>query len=81
MASREALTESYVDLLTKALELKESSGLSAAVYTQITDVETECNGLMTYDRQILKPDLAAVAAANRKLQGTPLELDLGRVGH
>ena len=68
MANRQALTEGYVNLLSKVLELKESSGLSAAVYTQITDVETECNGLMTYDREILKPDLAAVAAANRKLQ-------------
>jgi hypothetical protein len=67
MASRTALTERYVNLLKKVLELKESSGLSAAVYTQITDVETECNGLMTYDREIIKPDAEAVAAANRKL--------------
>ncbi len=35
-------------------------GMSAAVYTQITDVETECNGLMTYDRAVLKMDTAAV---------------------
>ena len=68
MDSRKALTERYVNLLSKALELKESAGLSAAVYTQTTDVETECNGLMTYDREIVKPDEAAVAAANRKLQ-------------
>jgi beta-galactosidase/beta-glucuronidase len=68
MASRDGLTGRYVTLLAKALELKESTGLSAAVYTQITDVETECNGLMTYDREIIKPDLAAVAAANRTLQ-------------
>lgn len=32
----------------------ERTGLSAAVYTQLTDVETEINGLMTYDRKILK---------------------------
>jgi hypothetical protein len=31
-------------------------GMSAAVYTQITDVETECNGLMTYDREVIKID-------------------------
>lgn len=31
-------------------------GMSAAVYTQITDVETECNGLMTYDREVIKLD-------------------------
>ena len=29
-------------------------GLAAAVYTQTTDVEIETNGLMTYDRQIIK---------------------------
>jgi hypothetical protein len=33
------------------------NGLSAAVYTQITDVETELNGLNAYDRKIFKPDL------------------------
>ena len=32
----------------------ESEGLTAAVYTQITDVEEELNGLMTYDREVLK---------------------------
>jgi len=31
-----------------------AKGLSAAVYTQITDVETEVNGLITYDRAVLK---------------------------
>ena len=35
------------------------------VYTQTTDVETECNGLMTYDREIVKVDPQKVAAANR----------------
>jgi hypothetical protein len=31
-----------------------SKGLSAAVYTQTTDVEVETNGLMTYDRKEIK---------------------------
>ena len=44
---------------------KTSSGLNAAVYTQITDVENECNGLMTYDRY-LKPSMAAILASNLK---------------
>jgi beta-galactosidase/beta-glucuronidase len=70
MTDRKALTDRYVELLTKTLALKDTPGLSAAVYTQITDVETECNGLMTYDREIVKPDVAAVAAANRKLWET-----------
>jgi len=38
--------------------------MSAAIYTQITDVETECNGLLTYDRALIKVDLDKVAAAN-----------------
>ena len=32
-------------------------GLAAAVYTQTTDVEVEVNGLMTYDREIIKLDV------------------------
>src|SRR5207244_4115242 len=35
------------------------------VYTQITDVETEANGLLTYDRAVIKPDAEKIAAANR----------------
>ncbi len=42
-------------------------GLSAAVYTEITDVENEANGLLTYDRQVVKVDEARVRAANRAL--------------
>ena len=59
------LTRRYQALLRGVWELKESHGLCAAVYTQITDVETECNGLLTYDRAVIKVDLAKVAAANR----------------
>jgi hypothetical protein len=42
-------------------------GLSAAVYTQVTDVEIEVNGLLTYDRAVVKPDREAVTAARAKL--------------
>ena len=31
-------------------------GLCAAIYTQVSDVEDEVNGLMTYDRRVVKPD-------------------------
>jgi hypothetical protein len=34
--------------------MKKTKGLSAAVYTQTTDVEGEVNGLMTYDRKVIK---------------------------
>jgi beta-galactosidase/beta-glucuronidase len=65
MADPAALTRQYQKLLARAYGLKDSSGLCAAIYTQITDVETECNGLMTYDRELVKGDLDKLAAANR----------------
>jgi hypothetical protein len=39
-------------------------GLSAAIYTQTADVETECNGLQTYDRAVAKIDANILRAAN-----------------
>ncbi|HID78070.1 MAG TPA: glycoside hydrolase family 2 [Planctomycetaceae bacterium] len=63
--SSEELTRRYEHLLRRVWGYQKSHGLSAAVYTQITDVETECNGLLTYDRAVVKVDVARVAAANR----------------
>jgi Glycosyl hydrolases family 2, sugar binding domain/Glycosyl hydrolases family 2, TIM barrel domain/Glycosyl hydrolases family 2 len=64
-ASSEDLTRKYERLLRAVYQLKEDQGLSAAVYTQITDVETEANGLLTYDRAVIKVNADRVAAANR----------------
>lgn len=61
----EALTSKYEEYLKKVYDLRDKSGLAAAVYTQITDVEIECNGLLTYDRAVIKCDVERVAAANR----------------
>jgi hypothetical protein len=67
MDDRKQLTDSYVQMLNRAWELKDK-GLSACVYTQTTDVETESNGLMTYDREVVKVngDRAAAAARGEK---------------
>ncbi|QGJ70829.1 Hypothetical protein PBC10988_25270 [Planctomycetales bacterium 10988] len=51
----EALKEAYEDLIRQLRPLIEK-GLSAAVYTQTTDVEVEVNGLTTYDRAVVKFD-------------------------
>jgi hypothetical protein len=40
---------------------------TAAVMTQLTDVEGELNGFVTYDRRKIKVDLAQLAALNKKL--------------
>ncbi len=65
VADRAELTERYVDMWRSVHALGQSDGLAAAIYTQLTDVETECNGLATYDRAIVKVDVARVAAAHR----------------
>jgi hypothetical protein len=64
-ASKDDLTRKYETLLQRAWVLKDERGLSAAVYTQITDVETEANGLLTYDREVVKVDADRVTAVNR----------------
>lgn len=53
----------YADMLYR-LALR---GFSAAVYTQTTDVEVEVNGLMTYDREVIKVDEKRVREINEKL--------------
>ncbi len=60
---REDLTRKYEKLWQGVYRLHAEQGLSAAVYTQLTDVETEGNGLLTYDRAVVKPDLARASAA------------------
>ena len=61
------LTRRYQQLLKEAYALRDGPGASAVVYTQIADVERETNGLLTYDRALVKPLPAIVVAANRGL--------------
>jgi hypothetical protein len=69
--TREELTDAYLGLIRKLHPMTGAQGLSAAVYTQTTDVEVEVNGLMTYDREIIKMDVPSVAAANKALYTPP----------
>jgi hypothetical protein len=57
------------DYLTKLAEMHALAckGGNGAVYTQITDVEGELNGVITYDRKVVKPDVRRLAAAQRSL--------------
>ena len=41
-------------------------GLSAIVYTQLSDVEGETNGLLTYDREVIKLPVEEIARINRR---------------
>ncbi len=67
----EELTEAYLALLKKLHPMTGMAGLSAAVYTQTTDVEVEVNGLMTYDRALVKMDVDLIAAAAKQLYTPP----------
>ena len=55
-----------------ALQLRKeiASGVSAAVYTQTTDVEVEVNGLMTYDRKVIKMDRDRLREINKAVIGS-----------
>ena len=61
------LTKRYKMLQWKTILPQLGRGLSALVYTQLTDVEDEVNGLFTYDRAALKPEAAAVRSCNAAL--------------
>ncbi|WP_430784612.1 LamG-like jellyroll fold domain-containing protein [Actinoplanes sp. G11-F43] len=60
-----ALTAKYVDNTRQFYLEAAGAELSGSVYTQITDLETELNGLWTYDRREIKVDPAPVRAINR----------------
>jgi hypothetical protein len=67
-ATTEELQSSYARLLQQMPGLI-ADGLSAAVYTQTTDVEIEVNGLMTYDREVIKFDAKALQELHAPLYG------------
>jgi hypothetical protein len=67
---RQALQRGYEQLIKKLWPLIRE-GLAAAVYTQTTDVEGEVNGLMTYDREVVKYDIQRLASVHAKVHSPP----------
>jgi hypothetical protein len=63
---RAKLQAGYEALMEKLAPLVKQ-GLAAAIYTQTTDVEGEINGLMTYDRKVVKYDAAKLAELHRRI--------------
>ena len=57
------LTAKFESFSSQLCDFVSNHGLSAAVYTELTDVETELNGFFTYDRKICKPILQRTRAA------------------
>jgi hypothetical protein len=63
----DALAEGFAKLYEKSILPLVDKGLSATVYTQVSDVEEEINGLVTYDRKVVKFPLKLMKSLNDKL--------------
>ncbi len=77
--TKDEVTEAYVGLMEQMPALI-AQGLSAAVYTQTTDVEIECNGWMTYDREVWKIDPDKAKAATMAMYAKPPALKVVLAG-
>lgn len=65
--TKEQLTKAYKNLHEKQIIPLIDKGLSATVYTQVSDVENEVNGILTYDREHIKIDEDVLIEINKKL--------------
>lgn len=66
--SKQGLTKAYKKLFEKTIIPQIKDGLSATVYTQVTDVEDELNGLFTYDRKVQKIDTEVLKSINERVK-------------
>jgi hypothetical protein len=67
-------TAGYVNAIGQIKALMYGPGLSYAIFTQITDVENERNGFVTYDREVFKGEMGAIKAAHDDLIAASLRL-------
>jgi hypothetical protein len=67
--SEKEVTDQYAQYAGELMKLIKA-GISGAVYTQITDVEIEVNGLLTYDRKKFKVDVDRIRQANHTIRGS-----------
>lgn len=75
LVNREILSDTYVYLLNEVEQMMVYRGVSAAIYTQTTDVEHEINGFVTYDRKVEKMDYSKVKAINEAILETARKLN------
>ncbi len=66
-ANKVALTNAYKSLHEKQIIPNIKKGLSATVYTQVSDVEFEVNGILSYDRELVKLDEDVLREINSKM--------------
>ena len=66
--SKSSLTNAYKHLYNRVIIPQIKDGLCATVYTQLTDVEDELNGLLTYDRKACKIDINVLKEINERVK-------------
>ncbi len=71
--SKAELSSAYEKLLEEQIIPLVPKGLCASIYTQLSDVELEVNGLITYDREIMKLEKFVVNDLNEKLKKYPIK--------
>jgi beta-galactosidase/beta-glucuronidase len=65
---KESFQQAYINLFEKQIIPLIPQGLCATVYTELSDIEDECNGLLSYDRKVIKVDVDKIKALNEKLK-------------
>lgn len=66
--NEESFRKSFIKLYEEQIIPNIEKGLAAAIYTQVSDVEEETNGILTYDRQICKVDVNETKALNSRVK-------------
>ena len=68
LKSKEELTDAFVELYERDVIGLIPSGLAGAIYTQVSDVEDETNGILTYDRQVVKLEEERIKELMKKVK-------------
>ncbi len=67
--SEKELTDAFIEMYKRGIIPAKKEGLAATIYTQLSDVEDELNGLITYDRMVVKMDKERVLELSKELLG------------
>ena len=65
--NKEDFQNEYVRFITKEIAPAKRAGMSAFIYTQLSDVEEEMNGFVSYDRKEIKVDIPTIAKINNEI--------------
>ena len=73
MEDKDALLDKYEAFIDDEIIPAYKKGLSGFIYTQLSDVEDECNGLLTFDREVVKVDINKMKTINERIEISDLD--------